>query len=186
MAKKQVVRPERALRVALVWNQCLLQEEELLELEPVGLGDGFSFPIPDDVVENDSLPLLEPMGTGYGLRVSPAVGGSVWMRGERREVQSLGTAGASVPLGPDDYGVLTVGSVAVFFQSVKPAEPLPRAFFRPDPGVIAAFGLTFFLVIASIVLVVAEYRPRDIEPFELDAELVAQFLVTPPPEDILE
>ncbi len=185
--KKDAPRPEKAMRVALVWNNTLQAEEELLEVEPVGLGEGHLFPIPDGLAENDSLTILEEAGpVSYQLRLSPSIGGSVWLNGERREVSELGAVGAAIPLGPDDYGVITAGPVALFFQQVEPAPPMPRSLFRIDPAFLASVLLTLLMCAAVIALFVVEYRPLDNDPLELNADLIAQFMVTPPPADLIE
>ncbi len=175
-------------RVALIWNQTIQEEVQLAEPQAITLGAEGQFPLPEGVVHRPSLVVFEPTQTGYCLRMSPAFGGSVWLSGQRREVAELGPPGASVPIGPEDYGVITLGPVALFFQYVRPAKAAPRAFFRLDATLVASVGLSLFLWTALILVVFLDYRlnPPELNPYELDTNLITRFMVTPPPEDILE
>src|SRR5687767_4769456 len=145
---------DRPLRVALVWNAALQGEETLERPQTVKLGYGKDalFPIPEGVVPDDQLTLLEPSGQGYRLRLSPQLGGELWVGGVRKEVRRLAREGAHVPLGPDDYGVVTVGTVAVFFQHVRAARKLPHALIATDGAAIAGISLSVFLHAAVIAL----------------------------------
>jgi len=186
-AAREVTQAERQLRCALVWNETLQFEEQLPSPAPVGFGDGQLFPLPDGVIAESSLVVLEPAGNGYRLRISPALGGSVWIAGRRTQIDELRSAGV-VELGPDDYGIVTLGPVALFFQHVRAAKPPPRQLANLDAGVVASMGLAFFLCASLFVMLFLARRmdPPSDDPLELNADLVAEFLVTPPPEDILQ
>lgn len=189
-AQKAVSSSSRHLRVAFVWNGTLQAEEELDTPRPVilGQGPGALFAIPDDLSAEDSLVVLDPGKAGYRLRLTPRMGGDVWMAGQRRSIRDLAAQTSEVELGPDDYGVVTLGTVAFFFQHVKAVKPLPKPFFLTADGtLVASMGLSLFLFTALMVLMyVAAEEFRDPDPLELPSDLIAQFLVTPPPEDILE
>ncbi|NOY91497.1 MAG: AgmX/PglI C-terminal domain-containing protein [Deltaproteobacteria bacterium] len=187
-AAREVTQAERQLRCALVWNGTLQYEEQLLAPAPVGFGEGQLFPLPDGVVAEPAVVVLEPAGSGYRLRVSRALGGSVWIAGRRTELDELRGAGGAVELGPDDYGVITLGPVALFFQHVRAAKAPPRQLFDVDAGVVASMGLAFFLCASLFVMFFLAGRldPPSGDPLELNADLVAEFLVTPPPEDLLQ
>ncbi len=188
MASTQKV-SSRHLRVAFVWNGTLQAEEELDTPRPVILGQGADalFAIPDDVSPEDRLVVLDPGKAGYRLKLTPRMGGDVWMGGQRRSVRDLAAQTSEVELGPNDYGVVTLGTVAFFFQHVKAMKPLKRPFFTADGTLVASMGLSLFLFTALMVLMyVAAEEFRDPDPLELPSDLIAQFLVTPPPEDILE
>ena len=186
-AAREVTQAERQLRCALVWNETLQFEEQLPLPAPVGFGDGQLFPLPDGVIAESSLVVLEPAGNGYRLRISPALVGSVWIAGRRTQIDELRSAGV-VELGPDDYGIVTLGPVALFFQHVRAAKPPPRQLANLDAGVVASMGLAFFLCASLFVMLFLARRmdPPSHDPLELNADLVAEFLVTPPPEDILQ
>ncbi|MFN7698908.1 MAG: AgmX/PglI C-terminal domain-containing protein [Deltaproteobacteria bacterium] len=171
---------ERHLRVALVWAGALHWEQTYTRPQPVVL--------PESVLPLESArgrqTLLVPSGAGYTLHLIEGLGGSVWLSGQRRELDELG---GPTPLGPDDYGVVTIGGVALFFQMVKAA---PRGSRRPL-GFDAAFLATALLSIfihASIGLVmkIARDEAPASDPLELPTELVRRFMVTPPPEDLVE
>jgi len=176
------VRPdERHLRVALVWAGALHWEETYMRKEPVILPESV-LPIGAAVSKQT---LLTPSAAGYTLAPVAGLGGSVWLSGVRREVHELG--GQSVAIGPDDYGVVTIGGVAIFFQMIKAAPRASRQAFATDIAFLATVMLSLF-VHASIGLVLKiardEMPPPD--PLELPTDLVRRFMVTPPPEDLVE
>jgi hypothetical protein len=179
---KQVTSNDRHLRVAYLWNHTIHQEEQLPHPVPVGLGEGELFPLPDGVTQAASIPVLRPVGNGYELVASAALGGSVWLGGRRRDLAELGQDGRGIPLGPEDYGVVTVGPVAVFFQHVKPAQAPPRQASKLDPSLIASVGLVTFLAFVAglIVILYARQHPYDADPFALDVDRIAQYMVEPP------
>jgi hypothetical protein len=181
MASVQATR-ELPLRVAYLWNGALQGEELLSEPRAVKLGGADAmFPLPEGVSEHHELTLLEPHGPGYALQVVPGLGGFVNIGGQRQEARGLRGAQA---LGPNDYGVVTLGEVALFFQHVHGAERV-RARLDRDTAVLACFGLSTFLHVGALLflfLVAAkEFAPPS--ALELDTELVKKFLVVPPPVD---
>ena len=183
---KQVTAAARHLRVAMIWNGALQHEETLDRPQPVVLGyDKTSlFPIPEGISGTDRLVVLEPAGHGYKLVRSAGMGGDVWIDGMRTPVSRLGN---EVSLGPDDYGVVTIGPVAFFFQHVNAARRPPRAGLALDSGLVASLGLSLFLFAAlRILLLLASWEMPRPDPLELPTDLIARFMVTPPPEDILE
>ncbi|MEO0326916.1 MAG: hypothetical protein AAF447_28500, partial [Myxococcota bacterium] len=113
----------RPLRVALVWNETLQEDELLTTAEAVTLGAGGTFPMPEGVTAAETIEVLSPAEGGLGLKAGPALGGALFREGKRHDV---GRLSGVVPLGPGDYGVVTVGSVALFFQFVRPVAPPPR------------------------------------------------------------
>ncbi|MBW2464085.1 MAG: AgmX/PglI C-terminal domain-containing protein [Deltaproteobacteria bacterium] len=189
-AGKAVTASQRHLRVAYVWNGALQAEEELSSPRKVTLGDGPEalYPLPDGVSAESNLVVVEPGKSGYCLRLGPGMGGDLWLGGQRRNVRDVASQTSSVELGPDDYGVVTLGTVAFFFQHVKGVKALRRPFPLPlESTLVASMALSVFLFTALMVLMyVAADEFRDPDPLELPSDLIARFLVTPPPEDILE
>lgn len=183
MAKK-VTAEDRRLRVALLWNDEVIDEHELAQPAPVLLGDGKEavWPLPEGVGDGTDVTVLEPLGEGYQLRPVPLAGGAVWLSGQRREMAELASAGAAVPLGPSDYGVLTFGPAAFFFQLVKAPKELPREFWASSPPLIAAIGLSAFMVLSCLIFSFWDLKQHPQEdPLELPTDLVAQYMVVPPP-----
>jgi len=177
---------ERPLRVAYVWNQTIQYEELLQQPQLVGLGAGELFPLPDDVSGHDRMTLLTPRGNGYTLEANPALGGDVWIGGQRKRVSTLG---GPVELGPGDYGVVTLGPVAIFFQHVLGAKPPPRQPFEISVALVAALMLALLLASVILIIAYADWQRRGAgqrDPFELDSDLITRFMVTPPPEDLFE
>jgi len=182
---------QRQLRVALLFGGTIEAEEVLSTPKPVVLGSHTDaiLPLPAGAVDQDRLEVMRPAAQGYELALHPAMSGSLWLSGARREVRSLKSSGERVVLGPDDYGVLTLGNVAFFFQMVRPGARIGRGMpaFLADPARVMSLLLSAFLHAAFFALMwlaLIETPPRD--PLELPTDLVRRFLVTPPPEDLLE
>jgi TonB family protein len=182
---------ERSLRVAYIWNGTIQSEETFRTPRAVTLGPSKldTFPLPDGVTAADSIIVLEPARghAGFAVRLSPEMNGSVWVNGERRDLRSLGQPGSSIPLGPNDYGVVTLGTVAVFFQHVRGVRTMP-SYFEFSVPVFACVLLAMSMVGGFLSLCYLDYRmnPPGDDPLELRTDLITEFLVVPPPEDLVE
>lgn len=171
---------ERHLRLALVWAGALHWEQTFTKQQPVALPQGL---LPHTAEAATSL--FRPAGSGYTLAPIAGLGGSVWLSGVRREVSALGNQ--PVTIGPDDYGVVTLGGIALFFQMVKAAPSGARRPFAFDAAFVATALLSLFIH-ASIgfVMKIARDEAPPADPLELPTELVRRFMVTPPPDDLVE
>ncbi|MEM7605481.1 MAG: hypothetical protein AAF411_08990, partial [Myxococcota bacterium] len=173
---------QRPLRVALVWNNAILHEALVSEPGPVRFGTDGLHPLPEGM---DDLELFDAGGAGFVLKTGPGLAGDIWLDGSRTPVASLR---GETPIGPRDYGVITAGSVAVFFQPVKGALPPSRSRRSIDYGLVASLLLAVFLCATLGVIGYLDWLWRgDAEPsYELDEDLISRFLVTPPPESLLD
>lgn len=174
----------------MVWNQTILSEHMLTTPAPVVLGYGPTalFPLPEAQAARGDITLLTPMGDGgYTLTLPPDARGAVWLSGRRREVRDLLVSTPSVTLSPEDYGVISFGAASYFFQQTVPA-PKPRLGFGSlDGDAVTSFGLSLFVHVCVLLLMLLAQRELPVEEsLELPADLISRFLVTPPPEDILE
>ncbi len=180
----------RELRLAMVWNQTILAEHMLSEPVKVVLGYGADalFPLPEAQAARGDFTLLTPMGDGsYTLSLPQDARGAVWLSGRRREVRDLLVSTPSVTLSPEDYGVISFGAASYFFQQTIPA-PKPRLGLGSlDGDAVTSFGLSLFVHVCILLLMLLAQRELPMEEsLELPADLISRFLVTPPPEDILE
>jgi hypothetical protein len=174
----------RPLRVALLWNGAIQAEEVLTEPRAITLGEGRDclFALPEGLTAADSVTLLKPSNGRYAVQPNALWGGFVCIAGQRSDASALRTPAA---LGPNDYGVVTVGSLALFFQHVNAAtKQRPESDFG-DPAVLACLGLSIFLHVGALLFLflVAAKELAPVGAFELDAELVKKYLVVPPPID---
>lgn len=177
----------RSLRLALVLGDTVLGDRTFDSPRDVVLGfnEDAVFPLPDGVVNQASLPILAPSGDAYQLALHPAMRGAVWMTGARRDLAELRGQTERVLVGPDDYGVILIGPVAIFFQMVAQAPPL-RAALAWSGMLGAALGLSALLHAAVLTLLFLAPDVPSSDSLELPPELVRRFMVTPPPEDLLE
>lgn len=173
------------LRVAVFWNDSMQTEATLRERRPIAFGTGSHclYELPDDVGE-DRIVVFEPRGDAYAIQLHPALDGDVWIGGVRTPLADLRDR-SEVALDPSDYGVLSLGSISIFFQHVRPARSMPRAAIAWDDlgGVFSAIALALFIATSVFVAMFAGILP-ELRPAgtELPADLMTQYLVTPPPE----
>ena len=185
--KKVAVR-NRELRLAMVWNQGVQAEHVLKEPADVVLGSGANalFPLPESHALRGDVVLLSPLEQdGYSLLLPQGARGAVWLSGQRKEVSALLESNPSVRLGPDDYGVVSLGAVSYFFQQVRPSSEIKRNWFVLDGETLLSHGLSVFVHVCVILLMVLAERelPTEVTQ-ELPAELISKFLVTPPPDEL--
>jgi hypothetical protein len=179
----------RELRLALVWNQTVLEEQVLETPRTVVLGYGpeAMFPLPEAQAARGDITLLTPSGDTYSLLLPPDARGALWIDGRRRDVHELVRSTPSLTLGPNDYGVISLGAASYFFQQVRPADRPRRAFTSLDGDAVQSFGLSLFVHVCVILLMLLAQREMPVErTLELPADLISKFLVSPPPEDILQ
>jgi hypothetical protein len=141
---------DRKLRDALVWNGALQMETTIDTPRAIVAGNrpDALLPLPTDAPVNDVM-LLSPVGNGYKLHLAPDLGGAVWRGGMREDVSALKSTGDAIALGPDDYGVVTLGQVAFFFQHVKAARK-PGFSLVPDATFILSQLLSAFFTFAYL------------------------------------
>lgn len=179
------------LRVALVWNGTLVDEKTLDKPTPVVLGDGprALFALPEQPgLPQGPIEVLTPSGLTYKLRVLPFMGGKLALRGRTGEVRELFPQGGEIALAPTDYGVLTFHGIALFFQHVRgTTHPITRRRGLSLAMVAAALlSAVVHLAVFWFFVLAAREQPIAVSEVELQPERIARFLVTPPPEDILE
>lgn len=178
---------DRRLRIALVWNGAVQMETTIDKPQPIIAGNtpNALLPLPSDAPMNDIM-LLTPRGNGYGLNLTGDIGGAVWRSGVRQDVSALRESGPQLELGPDDYGVITIGGVAFFFQHVRAARK-PGWSLVFDGTYWASQLLSAFLAGAFGGLLALAHAERDeVGELELPTDLITRFMVTPPPDDIIE
>jgi hypothetical protein len=147
--------------------------------------------MPDGITDKARVTLLEPAGHGFRLRtdaVGPHIGGALWIGGERHDARDVvdSAVNGAIALGPDDYGVITLGPAAFFFQHVRAARR-PRRILGWNSANFASFLLSASIHVAALVMLfIARAEMDSPDPLELPADLIRQFMVTPPPEDLLQ
>lgn len=174
---------ERQLRVALLWNGSVHAESVLRTPTEIVIGPEFGahFLVPEDAMAQNTT-VLAPAAQGYRLKVAPGMSGAVWVQGVRTDVSQLGS---EVALGPDDYGIVTFGTLALFFQHVR-APAKPRGAFGLDTSIAASQALSIFTHTAIALLFMLALNEADrSDPLELPTDLVRRFMITPPPESIV-
>jgi hypothetical protein len=180
---------QRELRLAMVWNQTVMGEHILQTPQDVVIGYGPTalFPLPEAQSARGDITLLTPSGDSYVLTLPPDARGAIWTSGVRRDVHDVLRTSPSLILGPDDYGVLSFGATSFFFQQIKPAHRPKRGLTSIDGDAVQSFGLSLFVHVCVLLLMLLAQRELPEEKtLELPVDLISKFLVSPPPEDILQ
>jgi hypothetical protein len=137
--------------------------------------------VPESALSENTT-LLQPAGAGYQVKLRPGMGGAIWMGGVRTDVASLS---GDVTLGPDDYGIVTFGTLALFFQHVRAAQA-PRSGIGLEGTIAASQALSVFTHVAIALLLMLALNEADrSDPLELPTDLVRRFMITPPPESLV-
>jgi len=179
----QVAANQRQLRVAVLWNGMVHAESLLRTPTPILIGPDFGahFMVPESAIAKNTT-VLEPAGAGYRVKLGPGMGGAIWMDGVRTDVATLS---GDVTLGPDDYGIVTFGTLALFFQHVRAAQA-PRSGVGLEGSIAASQALSVFTHVAIALLLMLALNEADrSDPLELPTDLVRRFMITPPPESIV-
>jgi TonB family protein len=172
----------------MVWNQALVAEHVLHAPQKVVLGYGPDaiFPLPEGESADGNLTLLIPVPDGYSLQLPPNAQGAVWLAGQRRDVRQLLGTTPSIVLGADDFGVVSLGATSFFFQQVKPQPERAPKVWRLDGDLVSSFGLSVFVhACIALLLLLAEHELPTEQSLELPPELIARFLVSPPPDELV-
>lgn len=105
----------KVLRVALVWNGTVLQEVTSRGNSVVaGSGKGAAFALPS-LEEGAQHDLFTASGGTFTLNTLDGMGGRVVMGGVEKVIKGRG----QFPIGEKDWGVVSTGEAAVFFQWIE-------------------------------------------------------------------
>jgi hypothetical protein len=182
---------ERPMRVAWLWTGTLLGERLMTHAEPVVIGGDSPNAVPaPEGLGDEGLTLLTPTGGGHQLTPDPRLSGLVYLSGQRTDVRALASApgyppAAGVPLGSRDFGIVQVGGLSVFFQTVRPlAGATPKKLAR-DAALIACLSLSVFVHVVALLFLflVAAHELAVPQDMEVDPELLKKFMVVTPPEE---
>jgi len=122
----------RPLRVAMLWNGSVIQEQIFLEPHTVTIGEDVrnTFTLPKGCGLPTTLNLFKGFRNGtYSLALKRDMNGQLNLGGDSLSVQesidkkTSSTGGTNqVQLDSDDWGILHFGPLAVFFQFVRPVK----------------------------------------------------------------
>lgn len=174
------------LRTAAVWGTFVLASRELRAGESLEMGEGQEalYPKPDESRVAD-LP-IRAVGSGWELDARGVSGGLLHLRGRKEDPRELAESGAPIPIVPGDYGVLTYGSLSVFFQFAQ-AAPAPKSRVRVDLSLVLAFIFAIITIGGSLLLLYLMYPEQELaKPLELTSpeELKVKYHFTPPPPEV--
>jgi hypothetical protein len=176
---------ELVLRTAAVWGTYVVAARDLVSGQSLLMGDDPRALIAKpDLTEMVDLP-IRAVGNGWELDARGATGGVLYLRGRAENPAELGKSPAPVPIVAGDYGVLSYGSLSLFFQFAHPAKaPAHRP--RLDVGLVLAFLFAVLTVGGGLLLLYMLFPQLELpKPLELTSpeELRVQYHFTPPPPE---
>lgn len=125
---------KRPLRVAMLWNGTIIKEQIFDEPHDVTIGEDIrcTFTVPEGSGVSSRFTLFHGNRNGtYNLGLTRDMTGSIEVAGTRLSVdeaidqKSSGVTGTNtVQLHTDDWGLLHVGPLAVFFQFIQPEKAI--------------------------------------------------------------
>ncbi len=177
----------RPLRVAMVWNQTVQLEETLREPRAVVLGPGpdAMFPLPEANAARGDITLLTPVEGSYSLSLPQDARGALFLAGKRVEVKDLLAQNPTLTLGPNDYGVVSFGAASYFFQFIESAPALKRPWFSFDGESAASLGLSLFIHVCLLLLMLLAQRELPMQKnLELAPDVIARFRINQPLEEV--
>ena len=154
----------RPLRVALLWNGSVIQERLFDEPHSVTVGENIkcTFTVPAGAGISRSFKLFHASSRGkYKLGLNQDMSGSLQLGGQRFEVADAiaakgrvkGAAGSLVPLGAEDWGILHVGPLAIFFQFIEAERKVAAPFFASlDMNTIASSAFSGLMHVGIVLL----------------------------------
>lgn len=146
---------EQGLRVALVWNGTVLQEETVRRPAPIVLGrageHGLLLPVGEAL--DDTHTLLEPTPDGWLLRFGAGVAGRVVTGGQTCEQRE-----GVVLLRPGDYAVVRIGAAAVYVQFVQ-QEPRVLPAWLPKAGGVGPAAVASIAAHLTLLLLILSALP---------------------------
>ncbi len=153
----------RPLRVAMLWNGSVIQEQIFMEPHSVTIGENVknTFTLPQGCGLPETLKLFTGTRKGkYTLSLGRDMNGQLHLGGESLTVQqsienkSSGTSGLNdIPLDSDDWGILHFGPLAVFFQFVRPIQVrMAGAAAFADSNILASLSSAAVVHIGLILM----------------------------------
>lgn len=137
-SSRRVFRPDdRFLRIAVLWNGGVIREEVFYEPRNVTMGEelGSTFILPTATVAKLPKRLLlfrKDRKRNYEIGLTKDMLGEIKIQSETMAiadyVQKHGGGGDVhyVPIESGDWGVINVGELSLFFQFIRPEEPIAR------------------------------------------------------------
>jgi hypothetical protein len=184
------VKQNKALRVALVWNGAVLQEETYQlpsDWNQVTIGGSRKN---DFVVEGREVPenhvLFSRKNDGYDLDLLGGMSGEITLGGQRTNVAQK--TGQSLSVKDGDWGFIHVGSISLFFQFVDTNVALFRRTMFSGMGGTLASAIWFSLLVQfTFVFVARLLLDKDLaaQEYELD-ERFLNIIAAAPPDEILD
>lgn len=134
------------LRVAVLWHDTVVSETMVESGRQVTIGENLKNMIilPDVAGIGDSFTLFSASGGGYTLHLTGEMDGRLELGGKEISASAARKdRGSSISLSDNDWGVVDMGPVSIFFQFAPRGDKLPK---RPLWGSMETSLLTSLLV----------------------------------------
>lgn len=156
-------RKDRFLRVAVLWNGTIIREEVFFEPTNVTIGEDLAstFVVPTATAANmpTRITLFRKDRKGrYEIGLMPQMTGRIKIQSEQLPLDQYVAKHAGgaplhfVPIEAGDWGVVNVGELSLFFQFVRPEEPIKRKSLAALPWDLAATTTLSAVVQVAFIL----------------------------------
>jgi hypothetical protein len=155
------------LRLALLWNGTVIEEQVLQDPDTFTIGENRKN---DFVVPESALPSVFPLfkidrKLNYSIGLADGLDGDITINQQTESLASFRAKATSnsngvgyVPIAKDDWGVLQLNEVQVFFQFIRPDERLKKkGFFAVDEYVASTLALSLAVQMLLIFFAVVTW-----------------------------
>ena len=158
-----ISKKDRPLRVAVLWNGTVIEEKTFDEPHDVIIGEdirGTHFVVPEGSGIAKKHKLFHGSRSGkYSVNLTREMSGQIQLGGTQMSIgdaiasKSSGKTGSNaVNLGVDDWGMLHVGPLAIFFQFVAPEKKAAAPFFSAlDSNMLATSSFSALMHVGLIL-----------------------------------
>ncbi len=187
------------LRVALLWGDTVVQEKVLQEPQTFRIGEDLRN---DFIIPARSLPKQFPLFRAgrkgnYSIGLSTDLGGEITVNQDTQPIAEFvkrstdNKSGVNfVDIGMDDWGMVHLGELSVFFQFVQPdARVTKKGFLVFDEVVVAAVAVSFLLQVGFLWWSVANWQEsavRLVKKNEKKIPKIEAVILEPEEEEPLE
>ncbi|MCA9557549.1 MAG: energy transducer TonB [Myxococcales bacterium] len=179
------------LRVAVLWHDTVFAETIVEGKRPVTIGEKPSntLMVPDVAGVGDSHVLFTPDAGGFSLNLTGGMAGRLNLGGKEQTVEAARAAkGGTLSVAGDDWGIIDLGPLAVFFQMGVAPEKLPaRPIWAAMESSMLGSLLTALVVHLAFLIAAFFFWNEDPELTSLDlSDRFMKVIVEEPPPEIEE
>ncbi len=182
---------QNRLRVAVLWHDTLVTESVVGPKNKVTIGElrKNTLVIPDLADIGDRYLLFSPeRGGGFTLHLSNEMKGKLFLDEEISVEEAREKRGSEISIDGENWGMLDLGPLAIFFQLIGEKEKLPQRPFwaRMEPSVLASLLTALILHLGILITAFMLWDVNALVEFKPEENRFLQILMEEPPPEIEE